>query len=40
MGFPLVSKLLTFNNRERRNDDYLAFLAEFSSFVDRLRQSR
>jgi len=39
MGFPLVPKLVTLNDLERRNDCYLAFLAEFGSFGGRLRQS-
>ena len=32
MGFRLVSKSVTLNDLERRNDRCLAFFAEFGSF--------
>ena len=32
MGFRLVPKSVTLNDLERRNDRYLAFVAEFGSF--------
>jgi len=32
MGFRLVPKLVTLNDRKRHNGRYLAFFAEFGSF--------
>ena len=39
MGFRLVSKSVTLNDLDRRNDHYFALFAEFGSFRGQLRKS-
>jgi len=37
LGFRLVPTSVTFNDLDRRNSPYFAFLTEFDSFAGRLR---